>query len=62
MNGTIDFRALVPADLPDGAEVLREGVEHGRRRDIGHRIDHRTSPHHYPSSLKIAAARRLGAA
>jgi len=31
MNGAIDFRALVPADLPDGAEVLREGVEHGRR-------------------------------
>jgi methylmalonyl-CoA mutase cobalamin-binding domain/chain len=33
MNGAIDFRALVPADLPDGAEVLREGVEHGRRID-----------------------------
>jgi hypothetical protein len=31
MNAAIDFRALVPADLPDGAEVLREGVEHGRR-------------------------------
>jgi methylmalonyl-CoA mutase cobalamin-binding domain/chain len=31
MNGAIDFRALVPADLPDGAEVLREGIEHGRR-------------------------------
>ena len=31
MNGAIDFRALVPADLPDGAEVRREGVEHGRR-------------------------------
>jgi hypothetical protein len=30
MNGAIDFRALVPADLPDGAEVRREGVEHGR--------------------------------
>ena len=31
MNAAIDFRALVPADLPDGSEVLREGVEHGRR-------------------------------
>ena len=31
MNAAIDFRALVPADLPDGSEVLREGVAHGRR-------------------------------
>jgi len=31
MNAAIDFRALVSADLPDGAEVLREGIEHGRR-------------------------------
>ena len=31
MSGAVDFRALAPADLPDGNEVLREGVEHGRR-------------------------------
>lgn len=30
MSGAIDFSGLVPADLPDGNEVLREGLELGR--------------------------------
>lgn len=30
MSGAIDFRALVPDDAPDGTEVVREGIEHGR--------------------------------
>ena len=31
MSEVIDFSGLVPDGMPDGNEVLREGIEHGRR-------------------------------
>ena len=33
MAGDLDFRGLVPEELPDGRAVLRDGIEHGRRID-----------------------------